>query len=68
MTIHSISTDGDTVTIISDSELFTYQGMSLVALPNVMGMYAYNAVMDSIDSILANKAVDTALNTAIKAV
>ena len=69
MAILAIQTNNDdTMIIVSSTELDTYQGMALIAMPTTLGLYAYNAGMDSIESIRIDKAVDTALNTALKAV
>lgn len=67
MAILAIQTNNDTMIIVSNTELTQYQGMPLVALPSVMGMYAYNANMDSIESIMVDKALEKALNDALNA-
>ena len=66
MTIHAISTDGaNNITIYSSVELYEYNGMKVILLGMICGLYQYYAGMDSIESILAHKALDEALKQAI---
>jgi 2,3-bisphosphoglycerate-independent phosphoglycerate mutase len=68
MTIHSISTDGaNNITIHSSTEIYEYQGMKVILLGMISGLYQYYAGMDSIESIMAQRAIDKALEDALKA-
>lgn len=68
MAIHAISTDGaENITIYSSSELYEYNGMKVILLGMVCGLYQYIAGLDSIESIMAQRAIDKALEDALKA-
>ena len=68
MTILCVQTNNDdTMIIVSDNQLDTYKSMQVIALPKVMGLYVYNVFMDSIESIMVDKALEKDLNDALDA-
>lgn len=56
----------NSINVYSDTAIDSFEGMPVMALPSMMGLFCYSVTMDSIESIVKQKEIDKALDEALK--